>query len=174
MFQLRNHSVTLQGGMNSVRIDLLSILDHVLVISSQKLKPTLLNPSDFKLLLTKLKSQLVLHPQLALPQWKGENIWYMYKLMKLQSFMLLDTLYIVLHILLVNKSLQFNLYRKHNTPLLHPVLEKLFKYSIQEEYLSIRSDSQYIWFPLSANIMACQVSSGQFCHIISPLYVADI
>ena len=44
MFQLRSHLVTLQSVINSVRIDVLSILDQVSVISSQKLKPTLLNP----------------------------------------------------------------------------------------------------------------------------------
>ena len=138
-----------------------------------KLIPALLNLSDPQLLLTKLENQLVSHPLLALPQWEGEDLWYMYMFMKLQSFMLSGTLYIVLHILLVDKSLQFNLYRTHNIPLLHPVLKKLFKYSIQEEYLAIRSDSHYISFPLSVNIMACQASNGQFCHINSPLYAAD-
>ena len=38
--------------------------------------------------------------------------------------MLSDTLYVVLHISLVNKSLQFNLYRIHNILLVHPILEK--------------------------------------------------
>ena len=79
----------------------------------------------------------------------------------------------VLHIPLINKSLQFRLYRIHTIPLVHPVPKKSFKYSIKEEYLVIRSDSQYISFSLSTNIMACQVSNGQFCCINSPLYVAD-
>ena len=61
--------------------------------------------------------------------------------------MLSDILYVVLHILLVDKSLQFILYRIHNIPIVHLVLKKLFKYSIQEEYLAIRSDSQYILSP---------------------------
>ena len=69
MFQLRRHLATLRSGINSVRIDILSILNQVLVISSQKLKPTRLNQSDLKLLLTQLKNQLVSHPQLALPNW---------------------------------------------------------------------------------------------------------
>ena len=34
-------------------------------------------------------------------------------------------------------------------------------------------DEQYISFPLRTDIMACQVSNGQFCHINSPLYTAD-
>ena len=66
MFQLRSHLATLQSGVNSVKIDILSILNQVLVISLQMLKPALLNPSDLKLLLTKLANQLVSHTRLAL------------------------------------------------------------------------------------------------------------
>ena len=47
--------------------------------------------------------------------------------------MLLDTLYVVLHIPLVDKLLQFNLYTIHDIPLVHPILCESFKYSIQEE-----------------------------------------
>ena len=58
----------------SVRIDILSILDQVSVISSQKLKLTLLNDSDLKLLLANPEDQLVSHPHLTLPQWEGNNL----------------------------------------------------------------------------------------------------
>ena len=154
-------------------MDILSILSQVLVISLQKLKPTLLNPLDLNSLLTKLETQLVSHPRLTLCQWNGENIWYMYKFMKHWLFMMSDTLYVILHIPLGEKSLKFNLYRIYIIPLIHPILKKSFRYLIQEEYLAIRSYTQYISFPLSTDIMACQVSNGQFCHINSPLYTAD-
>ena len=79
MFQLIGHLVTLhQSGINSVTTDILSILKKVSVISSQKLKPALLNSLDQKLLLTKLENQLVSHPRLTQSQWKGEDICYMY------------------------------------------------------------------------------------------------
>ena len=55
---------------------------------------------------------------------------------------------------IVETSLQCSLYRIHNIPLAHPVLKKS---NNQEEYLAIRSESQYI----------------SFCHITSPLYMAD-
>ena len=74
LFQLRSHLGTPQSRINSVRIGFLSILYQVSVISTQKLKPILLNPSVIKPILTKLESQLVSHPQLTLPQWEGENI----------------------------------------------------------------------------------------------------
>ena len=74
--------------------------------------------------------------------------------------MLSDTLYGVLHVPLVDKSSQFHPLRIHNIPLVHPTLQKSFQYTIQEEYLAIRSDGQYISFPVSIDIMACQVSNG--------------
>ena len=123
MFQLRSCSATLHNGIHSVRIDILSILNQVSVISSQMFTPALLNSLDLIWLLIKLETQLLSYPRLALPQWNGENIWCMYKFMKLQSFMMSDTLYVVLHIPLVDKSLQFHLFRIHNIPLVHPFLK---------------------------------------------------
>ena len=67
MFQLRSYLATLCNGINSVKIDILSIVDQVSVISSKKFKLTLLNHLDLKSLLTKLETHLVLHPRLALP-----------------------------------------------------------------------------------------------------------
>ena len=173
MFLIRSQVATLQSRIKSVRVDIMSILDQVSVISSQTLKPTVLNPTDLKHLLAKIEDQLKSYPHLPTPQWKGINIWYMYKFMKCQSCMLSNTLYVVLHIPLVNKSLQFSLYRIHNILLAYLVLKKPFKYSIQEEYLAIRSDLQYMSFPLRPDLKACQISNRQFCCINSCLYTAD-
>ena len=116
MFQLRSYLVMLCNRIHSIRIDILSILNPVSVTSSQKLTPTLLHPLDLISLQNKLEAQLLSHPRLALPEWNSENIWYMYKFMKLQLFMMSNTLYIVLHIPLVEKLLQFYLFRIHNIP----------------------------------------------------------
>ena len=74
---------------------------------------------------------------------------------------------------LVDKSVQLNHYKIHNISLVHPILKMSFRYLMQEGYLAIRSDVQNLLFPLSTDIMACQVSNGQFCHINSPLYKTD-
>ena len=173
MFQLKSCLATLHTWIHSVDIDILSILNQVSVISSQKLSPALLSPLDLISLLIKLKTQMVSHPRLPLPQWNGENIWYKYRFMKLQSFMISNILYVIPHIPWVDKSLQFHPCKTHNKPLVHLVLKESLRNSIQEEYLTIRSDAQYISLPLSMDIMACQVSNGQFCHTNSPLYAAD-
>ena len=88
--------------------------------------------------------------------------------MKLEAIIISDTLYIALHIPLVDKSLQFHLFQITNIPLIHLALQRSFQYTIHEEYLAIRLDRQYISFPFSTDIMACQVSKGKFCHNNTP------
>ena len=46
MFQLRNHLATLFNEIHSIKIDILSITNQVMIISSQNLTPALLNPLD--------------------------------------------------------------------------------------------------------------------------------
>ena len=168
MFKLRGHLGTLHNGICSVRIDILSILNQISIINSQKLTPALLNPLDLISLMIKMETQLMLHLRLALPKWNGENLWYMYKFMTLQSFMMLNALYVVLHNTLDDKSLQFHLFRIHNIPSVHPILRKSFRYSIQDGNFTFRMDEQYISFPLWMDIVACQVWNRQFCQINSP------
>ena len=54
--------------------------------------------------------------------------------------------------------------------LVYPILKKSFRYSIQEVYLAIRFDLQYILFQLSTDIMARQMAN--LSHRF-PLYTAE-
>ena len=174
LFQLRSHLVTLHNGLNPLRINV-SFFNNKSSLRDQftGTNHIPIKPHDLTSLPTKLEVKLISYPQLPLPVWYSENIWYMYKFMKLQLFIVSNTLYTVLHMPLVHKSLQFHLFRIHNIPIVHVMLKKSFQFNIQEEYLAIRLDKQYISFPLSVDIMVCWVSNGQFCCINTLLYTAD-
>ena len=58
-------------------------LTYTSLLTSFSNSPALLNPLDLMSLFTKLETKLVSHPRLTLPAWHGENIWHMYKIMKL-------------------------------------------------------------------------------------------
>ena len=73
MFQLRSCLATLHNGILSLKTDILSLLNQISVMNSQKLTPALLNPLDLTSLLIKLETKLVLHPRLALLAWQGKN-----------------------------------------------------------------------------------------------------
>ena len=52
------------------------------------------------------------------------------KFLKIPSFVLMHTLFVILTIPIVDKSLTFYLYKIHNLPLLHPILQKSFQCEI--------------------------------------------
>ena len=83
MLQSTSHPVILCNGIHSLKIDILSILNQISVISSQKLTPSLLTPLNLTSLLIKLETKLVSHPRVVLPAWHSENSWYIYKFVKL-------------------------------------------------------------------------------------------
>ena len=57
-FQLRSHLGTLHNGINSLKIDSLSIIYQISVLSSQNLTQSLLNPLDLMSLLIKNRNQV--------------------------------------------------------------------------------------------------------------------
>ena len=59
---------------------------------------------------------------LDLPKNIESNIWSCYEVLKIQAFVLTDTLYDILTIPLADNNLMFHVYKIHNLPLLHLIL----------------------------------------------------
>ena len=51
-----------------------------------------------------------------------ENIWACYNIIKITPIVLEDSLMVIITIPFVNNSLDVNLYKVHNLPMLHPQL----------------------------------------------------
>ena len=97
-----------------------------------KLKPTLLNLLDLKSLLIRPETQIVSCPRLGLSEWNGENFLVYVQIHETLIIYDLRHPVFVVDIPQADKSLQINLYRMHNIPLVHPILKKSFRCSIQE------------------------------------------
>ena len=61
---------------------------------------------------------------------------------------------IILHVPLVDKSLLMNMYKFHNLPVLHHVLQNTFHYSVEGKYLALLSDDDYATLPSFQDILA--------------------
>ena len=97
----------------------------------------------------------------------------MYKFMKLRLFMMSDTLYVILYIPLVDKSLQCNLYRIHIIPLGQPLLKNHLNIQYRKNTSQLDQMCNIFHFLVISDILSCQVSNGQFCCINSLLYSVD-
>ena len=91
------------------------------------------------------------HPMLSLSANAESDIWSYYKLLKIQVFVLKDTLFVILQIPLIDISLTFHPYM--NLPLLHPNSHKSFHYKPFRKYPAVRFDRRCKTFSDDDNIM---------------------
>ena len=88
------------------------------------------------------------------------DIWNYHKFLGIKAFVVTDSLFVLLTIPLVNKTLTFLLYRLQDLPLLHPKLQKYFQYDLPHKYLTVTSAVQYITSPKDNYILSCAISAG--------------
>ena len=91
----------------------------------------------------------------------------------IDSFVHRDMLIVVLLFPLFDKDLQFDLFKAHSLPLLHPKLKKTFTYQLDIPYIALQSDSNYFTIPMYDDILKCTFSAGHFCNLNTPLYPVD-
>lgn len=139
-------------------------------LTTHKVTPNLIPPTDLHNILQEASNQLKANPKLMLPESDGLAIWKYYQFLKLDAFVYNDIIIIILTLPLVNKDLQFDLFKAHNLPLLHPDIKKLFQYEVESSYVAICTDGNYLTLPKEDDILACQISAGHFCNLNTPLY----
>ena len=139
-------------------------------LTTHKVTTTLTPPADLQHILIDMKNKLKTNPKLALPGSKKADIWSYYQFMIINALIHQDMLSVILILPLIDRDLEFDLFKAHSLPLLHPELRKIFTYQINNPYLAIRSDSNYLTIPVHDGILTCTISAGHFCNLNTPLY----
>ena len=137
MLQVRNRLATMQDGMDNLRIDLVKIHEYMLSLATHKVTPNLIPPADLRSILYDVEIKLKANPKLALPVVEKADIWSYYQFLKINAFVHRDMLIIVLILPLIDRELEFDLFKAHNLPLLHPELKNVFSYEINNPYIAI-------------------------------------
>ena len=139
-------------------------------LTTHKVSPNLIPPTDLRNILNDISKKLITNPKLSLSIHEDADIWSYYQFLKIDAFVHNDMLIVVLVLPLIDKDLEFDLYRAHSLPLLHPDLKKVFTYKIDSPYIAIRSDNNYFTLPFSDDVVKCQISAGHFCNLNTALY----
>ena len=116
MLQLRNKLATMCDGIETLKEDLKRIYEYMTSLTTDKVTPNLIPPTDLTDILEDVKTRLVANPKLALPVDKNANIWSYYQFLKTDSFVHHDMLIVVLILPLIDKDLQFDLFKAHSLP----------------------------------------------------------
>ena len=93
-------------------------------------------PEIMHSLLQDIQTQMAHNPRLRLFDDVDKNIWEFYENVKVTPIVMGDFLMVILTIPLVDESLQMNLYKVHNLPLLHPDLQIEVTYNLEGEYFA--------------------------------------
>ena len=80
---------------------------------------------------------------------------------------------VILTVPLIDSSLNVNLYRIHNLPMLHPTLEIQVEYGLEGTYFATHMHGMYATIPKETDIKLCMMTQGHLCMFDEPLYPVD-
>ena len=80
---------------------------------------------------------------------------------------------VILTILLIDSSLDVNLCKVHNLPMLHPQLQIQVVYELEGVYFATHMHGMYATIPKETDIKLCLLSQGHLCMFEEPLYPVD-
>ena len=87
-------------------------------------------------------------PRLELPlELNSHDIQGYYNVIRVTALLTDDVLFIVMTIPLKDTSLQMNVYKVHNLPLIHPKLNTSVSYELEGKYLAIGHEGHYVSLP---------------------------
>ena len=85
-----------------------------------------------------------------------------------------DYLMVILTISLIDSSLNMNLHKVHNSPMLYPHYQIQVEYELVGAYLATHRHGMYVTIPKETDIKLCMMSQGHLCMFEEPLYPVDI
>ena len=108
--------------------------------------------------------------RLRLSEDPKTNVWAYYGNIKLTPIVLQDYLMLILTVPLIDQSLQMNLYKVYNLPMLHPTLNVHAQYEIEGTHLATLMEGMFISLPSTLDIKLCIMTNGHLCMFDQALY----
>ena len=158
----------------ALRGDIESFYEYMRALASQKLNPMIIPPDILKRILHKIEEDIKSNARLKLCEDPDTNIWSYYGTVKLTPIVLQDYLMLILTFPLVDQSLQMNLYKIHNLPmLLHPTLNVHAQYELEGTYLMTMMERMFVSLPTDLDVKLCLVTNGHLCMFDQALYPVE-
>ena len=153
--------------------DIESLFEYMRILATQELNPTIIPPDVLKTILHKIENDLKSNARLKLCEDPNTNIWSYYGTIKLTPIVLQDYLMLILTVPLIDQTLHMNLYKVHNLPMLHPILQMHVQYEVEGPYLATMMDGMFITLPTAIDVKLCLVTNGHLCKFDQALYPVD-
>ena len=165
-----NHIYT---AIYALKEDIDSLYEYMQVLASQQLNPLVMPPDVLRKILEQVQEGIQSNTRLHLSEDPDENIWAYNNIIKITPIVLEDRLMVIMTIPFVDNSLDVNLYKVHNLPMLHPQLGVQAKYELEGEYLAVLVHGMCATTPKAMDIKLCKLSQGHLCTLDHALYSVD-
>ena len=157
----------------ALRGEIESLYEYMRALASQELNPMIITPDILKRILHKIEEDIKSNARLKLCKDPETNIWSYYRNVKLTPILLQYYLMLILNVPLVDKSLQMNLYKVHNSPMLHPTLNVQVQYELEGTYFATIMDCMFISLPTALDVKSCLVTNRHLCMFDQALYPVE-
>ena len=157
----------------ALKEDINALYEYMRVLSTQQLNPLIIPPDILHQILDQVKDRIWSNAQLALSEDPSQNIWTYYNIIKVTPIVIDDYLMVILTIPLIDLSLDVNLCKVHNLPMLHPQLQIQVEYELKGACLLCSMHGMYATIPKETDIKLCMMSQGHLCIFEEPLYPVD-
>ena len=165
--------LTVHSSLYALRGDVDSLYEYMRALASQELNPMIIPPDILKKILHKIMEDIKSNARFRLCEDPETNIWSYYGTVKLTPIVLQDYLMLILTIPLVDQSLQVNLYKVHNLPMLHPTLKLHAQYELEGIYLMTLIEGMFVSLPTALDVKLCLVTNGHLCMFDQALYPVE-
>ena len=164
----------LLSGLTAATQNIESVYAYLRIMNSHHLDPTVMPVSQLRELLEYVQQEIKGSPKLALPiELNDHDIQGYYNIIRVTALITDDVLFIVMTIPLKDTSLQMNVYKVHNLPLIHPKLNVSVTYELEGKYLAIGHEGHYVSLPEEGEVTMCLLTRGGLCKMNQAMYPSD-
>ena len=163
----------LHSSLYALKGDVDSMYEYMRALATQELNPMIIPPDILKKILYKIMEDIKSNARLRLSEDPKTNIWTYYGNVKLTPIVLQDYLMLILTVPLLDQSLQMDLYKVYNLPMLHPTLNVHAQYEIEGTYLAMLMEGMFISLPSTLDIKLGLMTNGHLCMFDQALYPVE-
>ena len=173
MHFFQNKLYRVYSSLYALQTDTESLFEYMRALASQELNPMIIPLDILKDILHRIEADIKSRTRLKLCEDPESNIWSYYGTIKLTPIVLEDCLMLILTVPLVDQSLQMNLYKIYNLPMLHPILHVHAQYELEISYIATVMDGMFVTLPTALDVRLCLMTNGHLCMFKQTLYPVE-
>ena len=161
----------LQTGTVSIENNIDKIFEYLRIMTNHKATSAVIPLVALRRLLLRIEDRMRTNPRLRLPyDPRTGEVWKYYGVIKVIPIVMDKMLVILMTILVLDKTLELNIYQVHNLPAVPPGQEIEALYQLENEYFAIGKHGLYVTLPTEQSVRTCLQTELAICILEQVLY----